>query len=402
MKKSLLFTIAAFVGLSTQAQFNVGGALKNKINQKANEQIDKSVDNAVNGNKKKKDQSSSENKNESNENSSSNATSTSSTPSKKEDLVNYAKYDFVPGDKIIFDDNIVDEKTGEFPSKWDLRNGNIEIAQVNGESAIAFIDGNYAEITPLMAKQGDYLPNQFSIECDVYFTAGGYNHLNFLLYDDKSYNGDNIGDLIHWGEIGEYSSFGNANSQYPNSGTFDDRWHHVAISYNKGSMKAYIDQYRVLNIPKINGEPQGLTFGVIADPAHPIFLKNIRMAEGGAELYKRVSTEGKIITHGINFDVNKSTIKPYSMGTINEIAKLMKDNPTLNFSVEGHTDSDGDEAANLKLSKERAEAVKTELIKLGIDASRLSTQGWGESKPLDSSDTPEAKANNRRVEFVKK
>jgi outer membrane protein OmpA-like peptidoglycan-associated protein len=267
---------------------------------------------------------------------------------------------------------------------------------------IAFIDGNYAEITPLMTKQGDYLPEQFSIECDVYFKAGGYNHLNVLFYDDKSYNGDNIGDLIHWAEFGEYSAFGNASSQYPNSGNFDDRWHHIAISYNKGSIKAYVDQYRVLNIPKINGEPQALTFGVIADPEHPIFLKNTRLAAGGGELYKRVSTEGKIITHGINFDINKSTIKPYSMGTINEIAKLMKENPSLNFSVEGHTDTDGDEAANLKLSKERAEAVKAELVKLGIDASRLSTQGWGESKPLDSSNSPEAKANNRRVEFVKK
>ncbi len=89
------------------------------------------------------------------------------------------------------------------------------------------------------------------------------------------------------------------------------------------------------------------------------------------------------------------------MGTINEIVELMKENPSLKFRIEGHTDSDGDESYNQQLSDERAAAVKSMLVQLGIDASRLESRGWGESKPLSENSTPEGKANNRRVEFIK-
>jgi len=79
--------------------------------------------------------------------------------------------------------------------------------------------------------------------------------------------------------------------------------------------------------------------------------------------------------------VNKATLKPESMGAINEIYTLMKNNPDLKFSVEGHTDSQGDDAFNMKLSQDRAETVKNTLIKLGVSADRLTSKGWGESKP---------------------
>ena len=115
------------------------------------------------------------------------------------------------------------------------------------------------------------------------------------------------------------------------------------------------------------------------------------------QIYK----DGKFITHGILFDVNKSTIKPSSTGVLNQIAKLMKEHADLKFSIEGHTDSDGDETSNQTLSEQRAESVKKALTEVGIESSRLQTKGWGESKPIDNNDSPEGKANNRRVEFVK-
>jgi outer membrane protein OmpA-like peptidoglycan-associated protein len=89
------------------------------------------------------------------------------------------------------------------------------------------------------------------------------------------------------------------------------------------------------------------------------------------------------------------------MGVINEIVKLMKDHPEINFSVEGHTDSDGEAAFNQNLSERRADAVVAEMVMLGIDKLRLTSKGFGESVPIDTNNTPEGKANNRRVEFVK-
>ncbi len=112
--------------------------------------------------------------------------------------------------------------------------------------------------------------------------------------------------------------------------------------------------------------------------------------------------DGKIIATGIRFDTGKATLKPESMGIINEIIKFMQDHPELNFSVEGHTDSDGDDSSNLVLSEERAKTVMNTMVRLGISADRLSTKGLGESAPMDTNGTPEGKANNRRVEFVKK
>ena len=133
----------------------------------------------------------------------------------------------------------------------------------------------------------------------------------------------------------------------------------------------------------------------------PAILKNIRIAEGGVKLYDRLSTDGKIVTRGILFDSGKAIIKPESMGTVNEIVKLMMEYPDIKFSVEGHTDSDGAEDFNLDLSEQRAHAVKALFVDLGVDESRLQTKGHGESTPVDSNSTPEGKANNRRVEFIK-
>ena len=131
------------------------------------------------------------------------------------------------------------------------------------------------------------------------------------------------------------------------------------------------------------------------------YIKNVRIAEEGVKYYDRFLQDGKIIANGIRFDVNKATLRPESMGVINEIAALMKEHPEVNFSVEGHTDSDGDDAFNQTLSEQRAETVVTTLIELGIVQNRLTSKGWGESKPIDTNATPEGKANNRRVEFVK-
>ena len=79
----------------------------------------------------------------------------------------------------------------------------------------------------------------------------------------------------------------------------------------------------------------------------------------------------------------------------------MKEKPEIIFSVEGHTDNVGDEEANQKLSEERAKAVVTKLVEMGITNDRLSAKGFGESKPLSDNHSPEGRANNRRVEFVK-
>jgi outer membrane protein OmpA-like peptidoglycan-associated protein len=103
----------------------------------------------------------------------------------------------------------------------------------------------------------------------------------------------------------------------------------------------------------------------------------------------------------IYFDTNKTTIKKVSFTLLDEIAKVINDNPDIKLiEVSGHTDSVGNDASNMKLSQGRAEAVVKHLVEIGkVDASRLTAKGYGETKPIDTNDTDAGRAMNRRVEF---
>jgi outer membrane protein OmpA-like peptidoglycan-associated protein len=117
-------------------------------------------------------------------------------------------------------------------------------------------------------------------------------------------------------------------------------------------------------------------------------------------LYEEVVSKGKFTTRDIRFDVGKATIKPESFNTINRIASFMKEHPDVTFRIEGHTDSDGTDESNRKLSEDRAYSIRAALIKFGIRENRLQAKGWGESKPVATNLTVEGRVLNRRVEFV--
>ncbi|WP_053004286.1 OmpA family protein [Flavobacterium sp. ABG] len=113
-----------------------------------------------------------------------------------------------------------------------------------------------------------------------------------------------------------------------------------------------------------------------------------------------LDTKGHIALY-INFDTDKATIKTESLPIVDEIQKLLTNNPNLKIAIEGHTDNSGIAARNKKLSQDRANAVKAALTSKGINATRLQTKGWGADKPITDNNSEENKAKNRRVEIVK-
>ena len=102
---------------------------------------------------------------------------------------------------------------------------------------------------------------------------------------------------------------------------------------------------------------------------------------------------------GIKFDTGKSTIKPVSFGILNDVVKVMQDNPNYDLEIHGHTDDQGDDAKNLKLSDDRAGAVRAYLTGKGVGAGRLRSEGHGETIPVADNKTAAGRATNRRVEF---
>lgn len=112
--------------------------------------------------------------------------------------------------------------------------------------------------------------------------------------------------------------------------------------------------------------------------------------------------DGKInIKEQVFFETSKAIIKSESFDLLNQVAQLLIDNPHIgNITVEGHTDSRGKYKSNMKLSQARAESVRKYLIDAGVDADRLNAIGYGPDRPIDTNDTAEGRAKNRRVEFV--
>lgn len=117
---------------------------------------------------------------------------------------------------------------------------------------------------------------------------------------------------------------------------------------------------------------------------------------------KQLTTQKRIRIYGIHFDVDSAHIQPRSEPVIAEIAQTMRETPSLRFQVEGHTDSDGGAAYNLKLSQRRAQAVVDDLVsRYHIARSRLVAKGFGLTKPVASNATAAGKALNRRVELLR-
>lgn len=394
MKRTIVIALLGlFLFAPVTAEAQVLKKLKKKVERKAEKKVDKEIDKALEG--KKEDPKEKEKKAEKKE-----EAKTPQDPAQEgqKPVLNWAKYDFVPGDEVIFEDNLVGEENGEFPSRWDLVDGATENAEFGGEPIIMF-RGGHPEIIPYMKNaESDYLPEIFTVEFDLYLNNP--NSFQVFFYDRKNQRASaefrNL-DIRHHG-----MNLAPAGSRIPDNGSIQDKWAHIAIAYTKGKLKAYIDETRLINIPRLAFDPMGISLRAYsASDDNKFYVKNFRIAKGGVKYYDRVLQDGKIVANGIRFDVNKATLKPESMGVINSIASLMEDHPDLKFSVEGHTDSDGDEGSNQKLSEERAQTVLNTLVALGISADRLTTKGWGESTPVDTNDTPEGKANNRRVEFVK-
>lgn len=417
MKKLFVLLFPSFIFCeagNSQILKKLGDKVKNKTEQRADQKVDNAIDtgldkteDAAKGETETKEKT--KIKTTKDDNSSANSSISESTP---QSLQAYQNYDFIAGDIIVFADDFTTDQLGEFPPHWALIKGQGTVNKSGDKTVFNILNGNYAVVKPL-EKTKEYLEDAFTVEFDYFINSGDDCGYGIFVWMVDPAGSDNKGVTVGRYKTASTASLNSIEGMNDLDGTaikqsdedFFNHWHHIAIAYKKPQMKVYIDQNRVLVVPNMGYKPKSLEFGGVAgDENCPISIANVRVANGGSQnMLSSIFTNGNVFsTHGITFDIDKATIKPESMGVLNQVAGYLKQNASIKMEIDGHTDNSGNAAHNMTLSQQRSEAVKVQLVNMGIEASSLTTRGFGDAKPISDNITPEGKANNRRVEFIKK
>jgi OmpA-OmpF porin, OOP family len=303
----------------------------------------------------------------------------------------WANYDFVPGERILFADDFGRDRVGNFPQRLELRSGNMEVVEWEGDRflrATAF--GTFTIPLP------EALPERFTVEFDFSGPSGWSQEVHFTPDNNA---------LTHVSLAPDRGGLDGGGTRSLSEPARDGRNRvvPVRIQVDGRYAKVYIEEKRVGNAPNADlGRSDRIRFAVKASESSQVLIGNIRVAAGGRTLYDAIAAEGRVATQGILFDTGSDRIKPESSPTLREIGQMLREHPDLRIRVEGHTDNVGQAASNQTLSEKRAEAVRHYLVQNhGIDASRLEAKGLGSTRPAAGNDTQEGRQENRRVELVR-
>lgn len=349
------------------------------------------------------------------------------------DFTVYKGSDFVPGKNVLFFEDFSIARLGDGKENWHLYeyDSHVDVERPN-VGTIPSYNGNWLK----MPRKGFVFPNsfknlpeQFTIELDLYADPKKMNEMeggfrvNFIAKDDREeysiywptepaigldVHPHGASKTVQVSAVMEYNSNLTQEQMVLFDKTFATGWNpgvvnHVSISRNGPHVILYLNGQEMLNLA--NGLPKTGQYNLILSTnlwGDGMYVTNIRVAGDIADAKKEIKSEGKFVTNAIYFDVNSSRIKPESWATLKQAADAINAADG-NILIVGHTDSDGNDDLNLALSAKRAEAVKSALVmEFGIAAGRLSTEGKGESEPLEPNTTSAGKAKNRRVEFIKR
>lgn len=333
-------------------------------------------------------------------------------------LQSFTKYDFVAGDKILFFEDFSQDAIGDFPALW-TTDGSGEVRTLGNYPGNWLYAASADNVYCLMKNFA--LPQNFIFEFDVVPTPGNPEEddtyasfgLTFFTCEDDFLQADIIPGTMGFAiapSTDGWTADGYDNGDYISNLTSElspvkiNTVNHIILWVQGRRLRIYYDGKKIIDGPTAlpaNASYNRFRFTLLGHPAHP-FFSNLKITTASPDTRSKLLTEGKLISYGIYFDSGKDVVKPESYGALSDIAKVLKENPDVKIRITGHTDSDGNDALNLDLSKRRAASVKQELAgTFGIEASRIDTDGKGETQPIAPNTTAEGKAQNRRVEFLK-
>jgi len=429
MKTILLPGLVLLFACSAQAQVikRLGDRAKQKIEQKAGDKVDKTIDDALDNKSKEKietEEGEVKVKKDGDE-------TKIKTESKGSSLQAYSKYDFVQGEKVIAFEEFARTEVGDFPTDWNT-NATAEVVTLNNK------EGKWLKINKEGVWMPEFikdLPENFTLEFDLGINDewdAGHFVLNIANLNNRDKDYTDFYHYVNWrhghalhmqfkpanpragGAYAKIQAATDGNYTVNNDVSYqtwntkpDNKFAHISLWRQNQRLRIYLNGEKIFDVPKAfapGGKYNTITFAMQDwnRPDDYYLLGNIRLAVGAPDTRNKLITEGKFVTTGISFDINSDKIKPTSYGVLKEIAATLKENPGVRVKIIGHTDSDGDDIKNLDLSKRRAASVRIVLTtEFGIDGSRFETDGAGETKPVGDNKTAEGKAQNRRVEFVK-
>ncbi|MEO5892622.1 MAG: OmpA family protein [Ferruginibacter sp.] len=344
----------------------------------------------------------------------------------------FSKYDFIPGEQIVYYDNFEQQPIAELPEGWNTT-GTGEVVILDNipgkwfrmHQPFNYLTSNEKEFSEnytvefdlvLQLKNNGWMYPTFSI--GILGTNGEPAAGNSFLKDYKKYSA--IIATLNPGEFKnshiKLESFVDNKSYFnsdPKSIEALEKYYgkqvHIAILVQKERYRIWINAAKAFDVPKgvgANYKMNQLLFQVgqtnYKDDQYGVYVSNIKVAQGLPDTRHKLVEEGKFSTTAILFDINAATIKPESGGVLKEIAGVLDQYKDIKVKIIGHTDNDGSDAANLTLSQKRAAAVKEALVnEFDIDAARIETAGKGAAIAVGDNKTKEGKAQNRRVEFIK-
>jgi len=347
-------------------------------------------------------------------------------------IKSFTKYDFIPGELILYYDNFEGEALAEMPANWNT----------SGTGEVTTLDkypGNWLRVhkpfTYLSSNKKEF-GDSYTVEFDLilqlknngwafpefYFglfsTKDEPNDDNIFLRDQKKYGAvvTMIAPAVFKNSrvrINSYlanrNHFAGDAKGYESLEDYFGKPAHIAIQVQKERYRVWINEEKLFDVPK--AVPPGVIMNQLyfevghtnyKEDQYAIYVSNIKVATGKPDTRHKLMEEGKFSTTGILFDFQSAVIKPESYAVVKEIATVLKENASMKIKVVGHTSSDGDDSANMELSKKRSAAVKDMIVnQFGVEEARLVTEGKGETQPVADNKTKEGKMLNRRVEFIK-